>query len=173
MAISLYDCTAVSFLQVLGAVAGFLEKGLKHCQANGIKLDELVDHRLFPDMLPFRFQVIAVAHHSAGALEGAQAGLFKPPAGPMNQDYAGLQQLIADAKARVQKFSREAVDGLEGKDVTFELGSFKMPFTAEGFLLSFSMPNLHFHATTAYDILRTKGVPLGKRDYMGQMRLKS
>jgi hypothetical protein len=48
-----------------------------------------------------------------------------------------------------------------------------MPFTAEGFLLSFSLPNLHFHATTAYDILRTKGVPLGKRDYMGPLRLKA
>ena len=48
-----------------------------------------------------------------------------------------------------------------------------MPFVVEGFLLSFSTPNLHFHATTAYDILRGKGVPLGKRDYMGQMRLKA
>jgi Domain of unknown function (DUF1993) len=50
---------------------------------------------------------------------------------------------------------------------------FKMPFVAEGFLLSFSLPNFHFHATTAYDILRSKGVPLGKRDYLGQLRLKS
>jgi hypothetical protein len=48
-----------------------------------------------------------------------------------------------------------------------------MPFRVEDFLLSFSTPNLHFHATTAYDILRSKGVPLGKRDYMGQMRLKA
>jgi hypothetical protein len=43
---------------------------------------------------------------------------------------------------------------------------------AEGFLMSFSLPNLHFHATTTYDILRARGVPLGKRDYLGQMRLK-
>jgi hypothetical protein len=124
-------------------------------------------------MLPFRFQVIAVAHHSAGAIEGAQAGVFRPPSGAMNQDYAALQALIADARARLQKVSRETVDALQGKDVTFQLGDFKLPFTAEGFLMSFSLPNLHFHATTAYDILRTKGVPLGKRDYMGQMRLKS
>jgi uncharacterized protein len=48
-----------------------------------------------------------------------------------------------------------------------------MPFTAEGFLLSFSLPNFYFHATTAYAILRMKGVPIGKRDYIGQMRLKS
>ena len=57
-------------------------------------------------------------------------------------------------------------------EVLFQFGEMKMPFTAEGFLLSFSIPNLHFHATTAYDILRMKGVPLGKRDYMGQPRLK-
>jgi hypothetical protein len=49
----------------------------------------------------------------------------------------------------------------------------KIPFTAEGFLLSFSLPNFYFHATTAYDILRHKGVALGKRDFLGKMRLKS
>ena len=48
-----------------------------------------------------------------------------------------------------------------------------MPFTAEGFLLTFSLANFHFHATTAYDILRSKGVPLGKRDYLGRIKLKT
>lgn len=173
MAIPLYDVSVVSFQQVLGGVAGFLEKGLTHCQAKGISLSELVETRLYPDMLPFRFQVLAVAHHSAGAIEGAQAGVFRPPSGPMNQDYAALQAVIADARSRLQRVTRESVDALEGRDVTFQMGDFKLPFTAEGFLMSFSLPNLHFHATTAYDILRMKGVPLGKRDYMGQMRLKS
>jgi hypothetical protein len=173
MGLSLYDVSVASFQQVLGGVAGFLEKGLAHCQSKGISLSELVETRLYPDMLPFRFQVIAVAHHSAGAIEGAQAGVFRPPSGAMDQDYAALQALIADARARLQKVPREVVDALQGKDVTFQLGDFKLPFTAEGFLMSFSLPNLHFHATTAYDILRTKGVPLGKRDYMGQLRLKS
>ena len=173
MAIPLYDVSVASFLQVLGGVAGFLDKGLAHCQANRIDLNELLETRLHPDMLPFRFQVIAVAHHSLGAMEGAQAGVFKPPSGPMKHDYAELQKLVADARAGLQKLSREAVDALQGKDVVFQLGDFKMPFNAEGFLMSFSMPNLHFHATTAYDILRMKGVPLGKRDYMGQPRLKT
>jgi hypothetical protein len=48
----------------------------------------------------------------------------------------------------------------------------KLPFTGGDFLLSFSIPNFHFHATTAYDILRTQGVPIGKRDYMGPLRMK-
>lgn len=173
MAIPLYDVSVTSFQQVLGGVAGFLEKGLAHCKANNIDLNALVETRLAPDMLPFRFQVIAVAHHSLGAIQGAQAGLFKPPSGPMDQDYAGLQKLIADARAGLSKLTREAVDALEGKDVIFQLGPNKLPFTAEGFLMSFSLPNLHFHATTAYDILRMKGAPLGKRDYMGALRMKT
>ena len=173
MPIPLYDVSVASFLQVLGGVAGFLDKGLAHCQANGIDLHQVVETRLHPDMLPFRFQVIAVAHHSLGAMQGAKAGLFKPPSGPMDQDYAGLQKLVADAREGLKALSRESVDALQGKDVTFQMGDFKMPFTAEGFLMSFSLPNLHFHATTAYDILRMKGVPLGKRDYMGPPRLKA
>jgi hypothetical protein len=65
------------------------------------------------------------------------------------------------------------VNALEGQDVVFQFRDTKMPFVAEGFLLSFLLPNFHFHATTAYDILRSKGVPLGKRDYLGRLRLKS
>ena len=57
--------------------------------------------------------------------------------------------------------------------MAFVMGERRMPFTAEGFLMSFSLPNLHFHATTAYDILRMQGVPLGKRDYLGGLRLKA
>ena len=59
------------------------------------------------------------------------------------------------------------------KDVVFALGDHKLPFTAEGFLMSFSLPNFYFHATTAYDILRTNGVPLGKRDFMGRLNMKA
>ena len=54
----------------------------------------------------------------------------------------------------------------------FRFGETKIPFTSENFILSFSLPNFHFHATTAYDILRSRGVPVGKRDYMGRLRLK-
>lgn len=173
MALSLYDVSVSSFLQVLGGVAGFLERGAGHCNANNIALREVVETRLYPDMFPFSFQIASVAHHSLGAMRGVQAGVFRPPAGVPALDYAGLQSLVVEARAELQKLSREAVDGLEGRDVIFQLGERSMPFTAEGFLLSFSLPNLHFHATTAYDILRMKGVPLGKRDYLGQPRMKA
>jgi len=173
MAIPLYDLSVANYLQTLEGVSGFLDKGLTHFTTNGIDLDEIVETRLFPDMLPFRFQVQSVAHHSLGAIEGVKKGLFQPPPQGPAYDYRGLQQLVGDARSALQKLTPAEVNALEGKDVVFQFRDFKMPFTAEGFLLSFSLPNFYFHATTAYDILRMKGVPLGKRDYMGPMRLKS
>jgi hypothetical protein len=173
MAIPLYDLSVANYLQTLGGVVGFLEKGLDHFTTNGVDLNEVVESRLFPDMLPFRFQIQSVAHHSLGAIEGVKKGLFQPPPPAPAYDYRGLQKLVGDARAALEKVTPAEVNALEGKDVLFQLRDFKMPFTAEGFLLSFSLPNFYFHATTAYDILRTKGVPIGKRDYMGQMRLKS
>jgi hypothetical protein len=172
MAITLYDSTVGSFLQTLGAVEGFLAKGLAHCQEKNIDPGEILETRLYPDMLPFRFQIVALAHHSAGAITGAKAGAFAPP-GPSTADYAGLQKLVSDAKQALEAVKPEEVNALEGKDVLFSVRDIKMPFKAEGFLMTFSMPNFHFHATTAYDILRSKGVPLGKRDYMGKMKLAS
>jgi uncharacterized protein len=172
MAITLYDSTVGCFLQTLGAVEGILAKSLAHCKEKNIDPNELVETRLFPDMLPFRFQVVATAHHSAGAIAGAKAGQFGPP-GPSTADYAGLQKVIGDAKQSLEQIKPEDVNALEGKDVLFTVRDLKLPFKAEGFLMTFSLPNFHFHATTAYDILRAKGVPLGKRDYMGRMKLAS
>lgn len=173
MAITLYDLSVANYLQTLGAVVGFLEKGFVHFTTNHVDLDEIVETRLAPDMLPFRFQLQSVAHHSLGAIEGVKKGLFQPPPQAPEYDYRGLQKLVAQAQEALQKLTPAEVNALEGRDVVFQLRDFKMPFTAEGFLLSFSLPNFYFHATTAYDILRTKGVPIGKRDYMGQVRLKS
>jgi hypothetical protein len=172
MAIALYDLSVANYLQTLGAVAGFLEKGLAHFTDKHIDLDENVETRLVPDMLPLRFQLQSVAHHSLGAIEGVKRGLFQPPPQAPAYDYRGLQQLVADAQQGLQKLTPAEVNALEGKDVVFQIRDFKMPFTAEGFFLSFSLPNFYFHATTAYDILRMKGVPIGKRDYMGPPRLK-
>ena len=65
------------------------------------------------------------------------------------------------------------IESFIGRDMRFEFGARRLEFTAEEFLLSFSQPNFYFHATTAYDILRWKGVPIGKRDFTGKLRLKS
>ena len=172
MTISLYDATVAPFAQILGSVASVLDKGLAHCREQNIDPKDLVDARIYPDMAPLRFQIVSVAHHSAGAIDAVKSGAFSPPSGKGELDYAGLQKLIADTQAKIGGLTAADLDGLGGKDVTLKLGEMAIPFTAEGFLLSFSLPNFYFHATTAYDILRSKGVKIGKRDFLGRLNIK-
>ena len=69
-------------------------------------------------------------------------------------------------------FTPDEVNGWAGKDLDFQIGPRRLAFTPETFFLSFSLPNFHFHAVTAYDVLRTRGVPIGKRDYEGRLRTR-
>ncbi|MEH2556704.1 hypothetical protein V1286_004233 [Bradyrhizobium algeriense] len=172
MALSLYDASVANYLQTLGAVSGCLERGLVYFREQNIDPEAMVEARLAPDMLPLRFQIISVAQHSRGAIEAVQSGEFRPPSAKTAYDYAGLQSLIAQTIEALSAWTPEAVNALAGKDVVFNLGERKLPFTAEDFLMSFSLPNFYFHATTAYDILRTNGVPLGKRDFLGRLKMK-
>jgi hypothetical protein len=172
MGVALYDISVGCYLQTLSAVSGFMDRGLKHCTEHGIDPETIVETRLFDDMAPFRFQIASVAHHSLGAMQGLQKGVFGPPPASGPLDYKALQQLVADAEAGLKALQPETVNALEGREMAFVMGELRIPFTAENFILSFSLPNFHFHATTAYDILRTKGVPLGKRNYLGPMRMK-
>jgi uncharacterized protein len=172
LALSLYDVSVGSYLQILGAAAGFLAKGREHFEKNGVDLNEIVETKLIADMLPFRFQVVSVAHHSLGAIRALETGVFTPPAYDPKLDYAALEKLVAEARAAIEQTSREAIDGAQDKDVQFKIGDRTMPFVARDFILSFSLPNFYFHASTAYDILRMKGVAIGKRDFMGMPRIK-
>ena len=173
MAITLYDTTVALFIQTLGAMEGFIKRGQAHCEDNNIATGEVLETRLFADMLPFRYQVQASIGHSVAAIEGVKAGVFKPPYGTPTSDYAALLGEVADALAKLKAYTPDEINALEGKDVVFNLGDRQMPFIAQDFLLTFSLANFHFHATTAYDILRSKGVPLGKRDYLGRIKLKA
>lgn len=171
MAVSLYDGTVARFEQTLSATLGFLEKGHAHCEENGIDLDEIVETRLHPDMLPFRFQVISTVHHSAGALVGVKKGEFRPPE-TADQDYKVLRGMVEEALNAIQAVDRNELDSQGTADITFRMGKNSIPFTVEDFLLSFSIPNFYFHATTTYDILRSKGVPVGKMDFLGNLQVK-
>ncbi len=173
MAISLYDISVASYLQTLGAVEGFLQKGLDHFTEAKTDPNDIVGVRLYDDMLPFAFQIVSVQHHSLHAIEGCKAGVFGPPGAMGELTYADLQKMVADTIAALKAMTPAEINALEGKDVAFKMGSMVAPFTAENFILSFSMPNFFFHATTAYDILRMKGVNLGKRNFMGAMRMKA
>jgi hypothetical protein len=170
--ISLYDISVASYLQALGAVAGYLDKGLGHCRDKGVDPGEIVETRLYPDMLPFRFQIQSVVHHSVGAIEGIRRGEFKPPRDLPPHDYAALQELVAQACRTLESLRPEDVNAHEGSELVFEIRDRKLPFTAPEFVASFSLPNFYFHATTAYDILRSRGVPVGKRDFLGRLRMK-
>jgi hypothetical protein len=122
-------------------------------------------------MLPFQFQVISVYHHSLGAIKGIRDGTFTPPPSMPELDYAGLQKLVEDAATELQALSKDEVEALASKNLLFKAGKFEIPFTAVNFILSFSLPNFYFHAATAYDMLRIQGVPLGKMDFLGTMRV--
>jgi hypothetical protein len=170
MTISLYAATIPSYQQTLGAVAGLLTKAERHCTDNKIAPDEIVQARLAPDMLPFAYQVKSTVVHSLGAIEGVRKGVFSPDLTPPPQDFAALKQHIAAALAGLTTIDPAEIDAFIGRDMRFAFGDRKIDFTAENFLLSFSQPNFYFHASTAYDILRWKGLPLGKRDFMGKVR---
>jgi len=172
MAISFYDASVSNYLQTLSAARGYLDKGLAYCKEMDADSEEIVERRVATDMLPFRFQIHSIVHHSLGALEGMKAGVFRPPGEKPKHTYAELQTLLAETEAALQKMPRAEIDALENKDLVFEIRDRKMHFTNKGFLLSFSLPNFYFHAATAYGILRARGVPIGKRDFMGALRLK-
>jgi len=176
MATSLYDLSVPTFLQTVSAVGGFLDRAATHCAETGADPEDFARVRLVDDMAPFHFQIECVAHHSVWALLAVKNGVFDPPAlvPPGTIPFAGLREMIAQAEAALKAFTPEEVNSWSGKDLDLQIGppdqSRRLAFTPETFLLSFSLPNFYFHAVTAYNILRTRGVPLGKRDYEGVLR---
>lgn len=172
MAISLYDAVIPPFQQILSAVAGLLDKAEAHCADNGIAAEDIIQARLAPDMLPFAYQVKSTAFHSIGAIEGVRSGTFSPDMSPPPETFPDLAKRIADARAALAEIDPQEVVGFEGRTVRFSVRGHYADYTAESFLFSFSKPNFYFHATTAYDILRHKGLQIGKRDYLGGLELK-
>ncbi len=86
--------------------------------------------------------------------------------------FADPRAMIARAEAALAALAPDEVDGWAGKDLDLQIGPRRLAFTSETFILSFALPNVHFHAVTAYDILRARGVPIGKRDYEGRLRTR-
>jgi len=171
MSLSFYDTSVTSYLQVLEGIAGVLDKGASHAAETGLDLQEMVMARLHDDMMPLHFQIVSLAHHSLGAIQGLQQGSFSPPSFELDMDYASLQAVVANAREKLAELDAAEVESLAANSMVFKIGKKEIPFTNENFLLSFSLPNFYFHVTTTYSILRMLGVPLGKMDYLGQMRI--
>jgi uncharacterized protein len=187
MTISLYDLSVPTFLQTMRAVSGFLDRAAKHCAETGADPNDFVRARLYPDMAPFHFQIEALTHHAVWGVEAVKTGAFAPPPLVGAMPFADLRATVGQAVAALEAFTPDEVDRCSGKDLNIEIyqpideenhstsrwAPRTLAFTPETFLLSYSLPNFHFHAVTAYDILRTRGVPLGKRDYQGRLRTRT
>lgn len=172
MSVSLHTVTVGTYLQILPQIAALVDKAEDHCRTNGLDDAALTGASLTGDMWNFAKQVFECGHHSARAIEGVRAGVFGPEIDPAPLDFASLRKEIADSIALVKNVDPTELDAMARRDMRFEFRQTRMEFTVEDFLLSFSLPNFYFHAATAYGVLRNQGLPLGKRDYLGQIRLK-
>ena len=172
MATTLYDLSVPTFLQTVRAVRGFLGRAATHFAETGVDADSFVNTRLYDDMAPFHFQIEAAWHHAVWGVEALKTGAFTPPplVGPV--PFADLQAMMGKAETALEGFTADEVNIWAGKALDLQIGPRMLAFTSETFILSFSLPHFHFHAVTAYDILRSRGVPLGKRDYEGRLRTR-
>jgi len=173
MAFSLYAATVPSYCQILAAVGGLIGKAEAYCTENGIAHQDLIQARLAEDMQPFAYQVKSTVVHSLGAIEGVRKGVFAPDMATPPKDFAALKARVAETLTALEALEAAEIDSFVGRDMRFSFGDRHVDYTAENFLLSFSQPNFYFHAATAYDILRWKGVKIGKRDFLGTTRRKS
>ncbi len=169
--ISLYEASVENYLRVVGATIKILKKSESFFQEVGQTPDGFVSFQLVPDMLPFSFQVYSVAHHSLHAAQGLLEGSFGPSKDLPEKDFAGLIQVLEESKQKLKAISKDEINSRFGETVVFRMGKLELPFTAESFVHSFSIPNLYFHATTTYNMMRMNGVPLGKADFMGAMKI--
>jgi uncharacterized protein len=170
---SLYDLSVSTFLQTVIAVGGFLDRTVAYCAETGANPDDFVNVSLFPDMAPFHFQIECVANHSTWAVEALRTGAFTAPDLVGSIPFTGLRARITEAEALLKAYIPNEVNSWSGKDLDLKIGPRHLAFTSETFILSFSLPNFYFHAVTAYDILRSRGVPLGKDDFEGQLRTRT
>ena len=174
MSFSLYDATIPVFLQILPSISNLLEKAEAWAIEKKVSDREIIDARLAPDMLPFNYQVKSTAVHSLGAIEGVRRGEFSPDMTEPPQSFPALRERLAQTIEALSNLTAEEVNGFNGRSMTFLFRDRRMEFTsADAFLMRFSLPNFMFHATTAYDLLRMKGLDIGKRDYIGKLPLKS
>lgn len=174
MTLSLYDATVPTFLQQLRALDGLIAKAADFCAEGKASEAELQEARVAEDMLPFAWQVRWGPAHSSKAISACRAGTYSPELTPPPVTFAEQRAMIAAAIAELEGLDRAGLEAMADQTVVFSIPSrgVEMPFTVADFLLSFSLPNFFFHVTTAYNLLRARGVPIGKMDYLGQLRIK-
>ena len=167
MALSMHAASVPVFKQLLASLADLLGKAEAHATEKKIDPAVLLQTRLFPDMFPLVRQVqlaTDTAKFGAARLAGVESPRFEDVETTFEELYARLDA-VADY---LRTFDEAALQGSETRAVTLSTRTRgDLHFDGRGYLLGFALPNLFFHVTTAYAILRHRGVPLGKLDYLG------
>jgi hypothetical protein len=167
MPLSLHDTSIPVFLRAFQNLSHILKKGEAFADENGIAHSELLEARLFSDMAPLTGQ-IQRASDTAKFVAVRLGGIENVPMEDDESSFADLYARIDRTVAFLQALPADAMDGKEGAEVVLKSGGQSVTFTGREYLLAFAIPNFFFHVTTAYALLRHKGVPVGKMDYLGR-----
>ncbi|KKK12520.1 hypothetical protein P175DRAFT_0503236 [Aspergillus ochraceoroseus IBT 24754] len=165
MSSPVYDFTIPTFIKGLQTLAAILKLGEDYAKENGIPADELLNARLYEDMRPLTFQVYAAVMPT---LKAVARSTFTELPTVENNDKT-FEDLYKSIDETIQKLKVVEVSAFVGKEQTAfkaPIGPFELDFTPESYSVNFALPNFYFHINTAYSILRSKGVPLGKQDYL-------
>ncbi len=166
MSLSMYQTSIPVFVRGLEVLATLLEKGVSHAKEKGQDPTELVNLRLAPDMYPLSGQIQRASDASKLAVQRL-TDVPSPRFPDEEKTIPELQKRIADTIAYLKSVGPEKMDGAQTRSVTLSFGEFKQVFQGDTYLLTFALPNFFFHVTTAYNILRNAGVPVGKMDFLG------
>ena len=167
MKISMYDACVPPGIRMMNSLAAILEKAAAHAEAKKIDPAVLVNARLYPDMFPLVRQV-QIASDSAKGGAAKLAGL-EPPSYEDNEKT--IPELIARAKKTVaflETLKAAQFEGSEDRTINWKTRTTERSMLGEPYLVHHVLPNLYFHVTTAYNILRHNGIELGKMDFLGR-----
>src|SRR5260370_11949627 len=167
MAISLHSGFVPVCLQLLGGVKRVVEEAEEHARAQKWDSARVLNLRLYPDMFTLERQVRQVCNHALGA--GRVAGVPLPSLPDQDNSWAEMQSRIDKTVDFLKGLRPNQLDGKDDSDVTVPMGGQPRTMKAQSYLYHFAILQVQFHATTAYDILRSVGVNIGKRDYLGPM----
>ena len=166
MSFGMYQASVPAFLKMLTNLSAILEKAEAFAAARKIEPEVLLNWRLAPDMFALTRQ-IQIASDLAKGTTARLAGREVPKYADEEKTFAELKARIAKTVKFVGGFTAKDIDGSESRDITLTMGGQEMHFKGEPYLVHFALPNFYFHATTAYDIVRSCGVEIGKRDFIG------
>ena len=168
MSISMYEASIPVFIRALANLSEILKKAEAHATAKKIEPEVFINARLAPDMYPLSRQV-QIATDGVKGCAARLAGLEVPSFPDTEKTFPELQERIAKTVKFLQTIKAAQLDGSEERKVTLKMHKEEKVFLGQPYLLTFVIPNLFFHVTTAYAILRHNGVEIGKKDFLGKL----